>query len=150
MIVAGVWTGVGFSNLKNSRTRIQKFWNRSGIGVWKSDSDHLWLELLFFSTFCSLAPLLFGTSVIWHLCICYLAPLLFGGGDDEPVSHFQANFFSNMKALRQVRLAGTLLLSYTVVFRISVWGDWRFVGATKPNKATLWRWDWLRVWGWGI
>jgi len=70
--------------LKNSRTRIQKFWNRSGIGVWKSDSDHLWLELLFFSTICSLAPLLFGTSVIWHLC--YVAPLLFGGVDDEPVS----------------------------------------------------------------
>ena len=71
MIVAGVWTGVGFSNFKNSRTRIHKFWNWSGIGVWKSDSDHLWLELLFFSTFCSLAPLLFGTSVIWQLC--YLA-----------------------------------------------------------------------------
>ena len=42
------------------------------------------LNYCFFSTFCSLAPLLFGTSVIWHLC--YLAPLLFGGGDDEPVS----------------------------------------------------------------
>jgi len=41
MIVAGVWTEVGFSNFKNNRTRIQKFWNRSGIGVWKSDSDHL-------------------------------------------------------------------------------------------------------------
>jgi len=42
MIVAGVWTGVGFSKLKNSRTRIQKFWNRSGVGVWKSDSGYLW------------------------------------------------------------------------------------------------------------
>ena len=46
MIVAGVWTGVGFLNLKNSRTRIQsrihKFWNRSGFGVWKIDSCHLW------------------------------------------------------------------------------------------------------------
>jgi len=31
MIVAGVWTGVEFSNLKNSRTRIQKFWNRTGV-----------------------------------------------------------------------------------------------------------------------
>jgi len=41
MIVAGVWTGVGFSNLKNCRTRIQKFWNRSGVGVWKRDSGHL-------------------------------------------------------------------------------------------------------------
>jgi len=45
MIVAGVWTGVGFSNLKNSptriRTRILKYWNRSGVGVWKSDSRHL-------------------------------------------------------------------------------------------------------------
>jgi len=43
MIVAGVWTRVGFSNLKNCRSRIQnqKFWNRSGIGVWKIDSGHL-------------------------------------------------------------------------------------------------------------
>ena len=24
------------------RTRIQKFWNMSGVGVWKSDSVHLW------------------------------------------------------------------------------------------------------------
>jgi len=42
----GVWTGVGLSNLKNCRTRnqtrIQKFWNRSGFGVWKCDSGHLW------------------------------------------------------------------------------------------------------------
>jgi len=22
--------------------RIQKFWNRSGVGVWKGDSGHLW------------------------------------------------------------------------------------------------------------
>ena len=29
MIVAGVWTGVGFSNLKNCRIRIEKFWSRS-------------------------------------------------------------------------------------------------------------------------
>jgi len=46
MIVAGVGTGVGFSNLENSRTQIrtgiQKFWDRSGVGVWKSDSGHLW------------------------------------------------------------------------------------------------------------
>jgi len=28
MIVAGVLTGVGFSNLKNFRTRIKKFWNK--------------------------------------------------------------------------------------------------------------------------
>jgi len=44
MIVAGVWTGVGMSNMKNYRTRIkvQKYWNRSGVGVWKSDSGHLW------------------------------------------------------------------------------------------------------------
>jgi len=46
MIVAGFWTGVGFSNLKNCRTRIrtriQKFWNRSGVGVRKSDFGHLW------------------------------------------------------------------------------------------------------------
>ena len=44
MIVAGVSTGVGFSNLKNSRTQIrnQKFWKRSGVGVWKNDSGHLW------------------------------------------------------------------------------------------------------------
>jgi len=45
MILAGVWTGVGFWNLKNGRirTRIQKFWNTSGVGVWKSDSGHLGL-----------------------------------------------------------------------------------------------------------
>ena len=71
MTVAGVWTGVGFSNLKNSWSRIQKFWNWSGVGVWKSDSGHLWLELVFFSTSalwhpCCLVPLLFGTSVIWR------------------------------------------------------------------------------------
>jgi len=41
MIVAGVGTRVGFSNLKTCRTRIQKFWNRSGVGVRKSDSGHL-------------------------------------------------------------------------------------------------------------
>jgi len=31
-MAAGVWTGVGFSNLKNVRTRIKKSWNRSGVG----------------------------------------------------------------------------------------------------------------------
>ena len=41
IIVTGVWTGVGFSNLKNSRTRIQNIWSRSGVGVWKSDANHL-------------------------------------------------------------------------------------------------------------
>jgi len=41
MIVAGVWTGVGFSNLKSIRTRIKKFWNRNGVG--ESDSGHLCL-----------------------------------------------------------------------------------------------------------
>jgi len=45
MIVTGVWTGAGFSNLKNFwiriRTRIPKFWDWSGVRVWKSDSDHL-------------------------------------------------------------------------------------------------------------
>ena len=42
-MVPGVWTGVGFLNLKNFQTwtRIQKCWNRSGVGVWKSDSSHL-------------------------------------------------------------------------------------------------------------
>jgi len=40
-MVAGVWTRVGFSNLQNFRTRIQKVWCRSGVGVWKSDSSHL-------------------------------------------------------------------------------------------------------------
>jgi len=37
MIVAGIRTGVGFSNLKQcrtpTRTRIPKFWNSSGVGV---------------------------------------------------------------------------------------------------------------------
>jgi len=46
MIVAGVWTGVGFSNLKNCltriRTRIPKFWNRSGVRVWQRDSGNIW------------------------------------------------------------------------------------------------------------
>jgi len=45
MTVPGVRTGVGFSKLKNCWTRlwiwIQKFLNRSGVGVWKSDSGHL-------------------------------------------------------------------------------------------------------------
>ena len=45
MIVAGVWTGVGFANLKYSWTRIQKFWNRSGFGVWNSDFGNLWCKL---------------------------------------------------------------------------------------------------------
>jgi len=39
--IAFVWKGVGFSILKNIRTRtrigIQKFWNSSGVGVWKSE-----------------------------------------------------------------------------------------------------------------
>jgi len=39
LIVAGVWTGVGFSKLKKCQTRIririQNFLNRSGVGVWK-------------------------------------------------------------------------------------------------------------------
>jgi len=39
MIVAGVRTGVEFLN----RTRIQKFWNWSRVGVWKSDSGYLCL-----------------------------------------------------------------------------------------------------------
>jgi len=26
-------------------TRSKKFWNRSGLGVWKSDSNHLWYQL---------------------------------------------------------------------------------------------------------
>jgi len=46
IIVAGVAIGVGFSNLKNNgsriRNRIKKFWSRSGVGLWKSDSGHLW------------------------------------------------------------------------------------------------------------
>jgi len=42
-MVAGVWTPDEFLNLKNFRTqiRIQNFWNRSGVGVWKSHSGHL-------------------------------------------------------------------------------------------------------------
>ena len=50
-MVAGVWTGIRFSNLKNFRTRIRikNFWNRSGVGIWKSDSRHLWCLCLMFS-----------------------------------------------------------------------------------------------------
>jgi len=44
-MTTGVWTGVGFSDLKNFPTRtlnrIKKFRNRSGVGVWTSDSDPL-------------------------------------------------------------------------------------------------------------
>ena len=44
-MVAGVRTGAGFSNTKNfrtwTRTRMKKFWNRSGVGVWKCDFGHL-------------------------------------------------------------------------------------------------------------
>jgi len=36
---------------------------------------------------CCLVPLLFSTSVMWHLCY-------FGGGDDEPVSN-NVQAFSN-------------------------------------------------------
>jgi len=45
-LVVGIWTGVGVSNLKNSRTRIQKFWDRSGVRVWKSHSGHLCMQHL--------------------------------------------------------------------------------------------------------
>jgi len=49
-IVAQVWTGIGFSIWKNFRTRIQiqKFWNRSGVGVWRSDSKHQWCARVIF------------------------------------------------------------------------------------------------------
>jgi len=47
MIVAGVWTGVGFSNWKNFRTRIQRFWNSTRVGVWRSDSGQLWWKRTF-------------------------------------------------------------------------------------------------------
>jgi len=39
--VTGVWTGVRLSNLKKFRIRIQKFWNRIGVGVWKSDPGYI-------------------------------------------------------------------------------------------------------------
>jgi len=43
-IVTAIATGVWLSNLKNFRIRIQiqKLWNRSGVGVWRWDSDYLW------------------------------------------------------------------------------------------------------------
>jgi len=54
MIVAGVWTGFGFSNLKNRRIRSQipNFCNRSGVGAWKSYSGHLWSMLNSSKKFC--------------------------------------------------------------------------------------------------
>jgi len=60
MIVAGVWTRVGFSNLKNCRTRIRipKFWHRNGVGVWKSGSGHLWFLLAWLKLHCC-----------WRCCI---------------------------------------------------------------------------------
>jgi len=47
MIATRVLTVVVFSNLKHCRiwTRIKKFWNRSGVVVWKSESGHLWPEV---------------------------------------------------------------------------------------------------------
>jgi len=42
-MVAGVWRGVAFSNLKKFWTRIsiQNFWNWTGVGIWKCDhGDH--------------------------------------------------------------------------------------------------------------
>jgi len=51
IIVTGVRTGVGFSNVKNyqtrKRTRIQKFCNKSGVGVRKTDSGNLCRNLRF-------------------------------------------------------------------------------------------------------
>ena len=46
MTVAGVWTGVGFPNLKNYRhpDPHSKIWSRSGVRVWKSDSGNLQFE----------------------------------------------------------------------------------------------------------
>jgi len=88
MIVAGVCTVVGFSNLKNCRsrirTRIQKFRNRSGVGVWKSGSGHLWSSpcqlfnsiyygVIKFTDICSwslLAPFLPWINN-WHIRPCY-------------------------------------------------------------------------------
>jgi len=40
-------------------------------------------------------------------------------------------------------------LIYTVVFHISLQFG-AFFGGAKPNKATLWLWDWLRVLDWGF
>ena len=40
--VRAILRRVRFSNLKNCQTRIQNFWNRSGVAVWKIDSSHLW------------------------------------------------------------------------------------------------------------
>jgi len=69
-MVPGVWTGVGFSNLKNFRTliRVQKCWNRSGVGVWKSDSSH----------HCSQVEFLTFSYHWWSLVAIKLFFVLFG------------------------------------------------------------------------
>jgi len=83
MIVAGVWTRVGFSNLKNSRTRIKKFWNRSGVGVWKSDSGNLW----YVSTLSGTA----GRQLRWDRIRCQAKFLTCEISDFTPCTHAQSN-----------------------------------------------------------
>ena len=43
-LVTGAWTGLWFLNMMTFQTQIQNFWNRSGVGSWKSDSGHLCLS----------------------------------------------------------------------------------------------------------
>jgi len=38
-----------------------------------------------------------------------------------------------------------ILLIYTIAFHILVWGLGALFGGDTPNKATLWRWEWLKV-----
>ena len=79
MIVAGVWTGVGFSNLKNSRPGFKNFETGAESVSQKVTPITSGLNYYFFPP-----------SALWHPCC--LVPLLFGGGDDEPVSKFQAKY----------------------------------------------------------
>ena len=70
MIVTGVWTGVGFSNLKNSRTWLKNFETGAESISGKVTPATSCLNYYFFQPFalwhpCCLVPLLFGTSGIW-------------------------------------------------------------------------------------
>ena len=58
------------------QTRIQKFWNRSGVGAWKSDSGHLCSEL--HETSCVTTPLSqIGNWCELHCILSIFAKIIF-------------------------------------------------------------------------
>jgi len=52
--------------------------------------------------------------------------------------------FTFVRGLDMLNLTKTPLI-YTVVFHISLWESWSFVRGAKPNQATPWRQDWLKI-----